>query len=70
MSGTVSPMANVEFKTEGSGAVDELVVVERVDREGDGYASGFQLKVVSDTRPKDPYRSVDRHRRRREHCCS
>ncbi|WP_170964461.1 PKD domain-containing protein [Natronomonas salsuginis] len=47
-------MTNVEFKTEGSGAVDELVVVERVDRDGDGYASGFQLKVVSDTRPKDP----------------
>jgi len=52
--GAVSSTAQVEFKTEGSGAVDELVVVERIDRDGDGYASGFQLKVVSDTRPKDP----------------
>ena len=52
--GEVSPPARVEFKTAGSGAVQELVVVERIDRDGDGYASGVQLKVVSDTRPKDP----------------
>ncbi|PCR89495.1 PKD domain-containing protein [Natrinema ejinorense] len=54
MGGAVSSTAQVEFETEGSGAVEELVVVERIDRDGDGYASGFQLKVVSDTRPKDP----------------
>ncbi|WP_276298625.1 hypothetical protein [Haloarcula ordinaria] len=52
--GGVAPAAQVEFETKGSGAVQELVIVERVDRDGDGYASGFRLKVVSDTRPKDP----------------
>lgn len=46
--------AQVEFETKGSGAVEELVIVERVDRDDDGYASGFRLKIVSDTRPKDP----------------
>lgn len=50
----VLPAAQVEFKTKGSGAVQKLVIVERVDRDGDGYASGFRLKIVSDTRPKDP----------------
>lgn len=53
-SGAVSPTGKVTFETRGSGKVTELVVVERVDRDGDGYASGFQLKIVSDTRPKDP----------------
>ncbi|WP_276278544.1 hypothetical protein [Haloarcula regularis] len=50
----VLPAAQVEFETRGSGAVQNVVVVERVDRDGDGYASGFRLKIVSDTRPKDP----------------
>ena len=52
--GGTSLPAQVEFKTRGSGKVQELVVVERIDRDGDGYASGLQFKIVSDTRPKDP----------------
>ncbi|RDZ52670.1 hypothetical protein C5C07_12920 [Haloferax sp. Atlit-4N] len=50
----VSSPTQVEFETRGSGVVHELVVVDRIDRDGDGYASGLQFKIVSDTRPKDP----------------
>mgnify|MGYP007117106355 FL=1 len=51
--GTSLP-AKIEFNTRGSGGVEKLVVVKRIDRDGDGYASGLQFKMVSDTRPKDP----------------
>lgn len=51
--GTSLP-AKIEFNTRGSGGIEKLVVVKRIDRDGDGYASGLQFKMVSDTRPKDP----------------